>query len=103
MVQAERFVSHLPLYRPQKRANDIYPYAIVLICNIATLVRGVSLFIYRNDCFTGTHIDISKLAYNVSELRPFHQKIRSRYPRGGFSSAQFKFCLTTCFTISDEV
>ena len=54
------------------RANDIYLYTIVLICNIATLVRGVSLFIYRNDCFTGTHIDISKLAYNVSELRPFH-------------------------------
>ena len=72
MVQAELFVGHLPLYRPQTRANEVRPYAIVLICNIATLVRGVFLFIYRNDCFTGTHIDISKLAYNVSELSPFH-------------------------------
>ena len=26
MVQAERFVSHLPLYRPQKRANEVRPY-----------------------------------------------------------------------------
>ena len=23
MAQAERFVSHLPLYRPQKRANEV--------------------------------------------------------------------------------
>ena len=109
MVQAERFVSRLPLYRPQKRVNEvrpygrqnkplqrycaavaaavrakkfiqfsradnIRPYTIVLICNIETLVRGVFLLVYRNDCFTGTHIDISKLIYNVSELRPFHKK-----------------------------
>ena len=105
-MQAERFVSRLPLYRLQKQANEvrpygrqnkplqrycaacaaavrakkfiqisradnIRPYTIVLICNIETLVRGAFFFIYRNDCFTGTHIDISKLVYNVSELRPF--------------------------------
>lgn len=26
MVQAERFVSRLPLYRPQKRVNEVRPY-----------------------------------------------------------------------------